>query len=225
MSDHTDALFTYLVTPNPVPGVRAGDPPVTLTITVANWTGTDQPCTSISFTVPASGDDALTDNPYSLNAAAVAGTPSDVQWDPIGALKMQPRSGPPVLKAGESIAFTVTGLKVKESGGQGISNIVVSEVTDAPRATTIQVVRDNAGLAITSFTASPNLVNRGERVDLAWTTTGADRCIIVDEGRPVTVAANGTYLVTPMKTTRYILRAQASGAYHHDQMLTVHVRA
>lgn len=226
MSDRNDALFTYIVTPNPVPAVPAGGGPVTLTITVANWTDTDQPCTSISFLMPASGDDALTDSPYSLNAAPVAGTPWDVQFDPIGTLKMQPRNGPPVLKAGESVAFTVTGVNVKEDGVQGGSNIIVSEVGDTTRETTIQIARVSAGPAITSFSASRNLVNAGERVDLAWTSTQVDRCTLVDNGNGIStvVAASGTFVVTPIRTTTYTLRAGGQGSYSVDHRLTVHVR-
>lgn len=226
MSDRNDALFTYLVTPNPIPGVRAGDAAVTLTITVANWTDTDHPCTSISFQVPASGEDALTDDLSALNAASVPGTTWDARFDPIGTLKMQPRNGPPVLKAGECIAFTVTGIKARESGGQRTTNIVVTEVTDAPRETTIELGRVNAGPAITSFTASAIQVNPGERVDLAWTSTGVDRCTLVDNGTGIStvVPASGTFLVTPIRTTTYTLRGGGQEASSVDHRLTVHVR-
>ena len=77
-------------------------------------------------------------------------------------------------------------------------------------------------LRITSFTAEPTRVERGQSVTLRWATTGAND-VTLDQGLGAG-PANGSRQVFPASTTTYVLLAR-NGANTDTRSVTVEVTA
>src|SRR3954471_1990368 len=102
------ALFTYRVTPNPIPYTTEPEHPsvVTLMLIVINSSDADQECTRLQFKLPGEGDGALTTKPGAIRVSAAKGTNWTISSNSPGTLTATPRSsGRAVFKRGASIAF------------------------------------------------------------------------------------------------------------------------
>lgn len=122
--------------------------------------------------------------------------------------------------AGEFIVGEDATELTEEELAQGSREVTIDEAVDV----TLRVTNDDGDaeetLSITiippptvdTFTATPETINTGDTVTLAWTTTGADSIEIVDDlGNDVDVSgadiADGSVTVTPAASTVYTLTA------------------
>jgi hypothetical protein len=216
------AYFYYQVTPAVVPCSESPAKPgmVTLMFTVSNRVGRGVPVEEIAFQLPIGPDGGqLTEDP-AVSVSAAAGTDWDIISEGNGLLRARPRAADGTLRAGESIAFFVSSVTVNQRPGTAF--VTIWELTDELRQTDLAITKMPPGLAITSFRASPIQVEAGQRCDLSWTTTGADKVALTSSGTTRDVTGELGLPVHPRLSTIYTLTASGDGKVTHEQ-LTVYV--
>lgn len=225
------AMFSYTITPDAVPRTVNPDEPskVTLMITVTNKTGHDVEVRRLVFTIDAGdGPRNLTDaaNLGRIRPQAGAGTRWDFHTSGDGRFLAYPDSPFAGLPAGDSISFILSEVIVNSAIGH--AEIKVTESTDSPAETTIQVAKQEPGLAITEFLASPVQLTPGQKTVLTWVTTGASRrTLTIEHDGTFPVDAEGSREEEPVETTRYTLSAEGNGRTIQQQVTvtvaTVHI--
>jgi hypothetical protein len=217
------AFFSYQVTPTAVPYSRGAAPgAVTLMFTVSNRLPSPVHVDVIAFTLPiGTAGSELTADP----ARIVASPATDVNWtigsDGTGTLIAQPGFGNSGLRAGESIAFFVSGIIINES--PGTASVTIWEQTDRIRQSDVAITKAPPGLAITEFRASPVQIGVGQPCYLSWTTTGAGLVTLSWGGNVREVdLSRSEWQVSPSLTTVYTLTASGDDKVIHQQ-LTVYV--
>ena len=102
-------------------------------------------------------------------------------------------SGSAIVSPGTTTIYT---LIAKNQVGQ-VSKTVTVTVTSPPAPT------------ITSFTATPTTITRGNSATLTWNTQNAAQVVLSSDGSIASslVGSNGSLTVVPVATTTYTLRA------------------
>jgi hypothetical protein len=217
------ALLNYAITPDVVPYSTSESSPsvVALMIAVNNGTGVDQVVSQIVFAIPAGiGSGDLTNAPSGITVAPALGTPWSISSDGTGNVTPVPVPPATGLRAGDSIAFLLSGIEVNELAG--LAEIDVYEQTGATGTTQLGVSKLPPGLAITSFFANPIQVSPGTPTTLSWTTTGADAATLSGAGTSNPVSPDGQAPVSPVQTTTYTITASGGGS-SVSQQLTITV--
>ncbi len=218
------ALFLYQVTPTAVPYSEPSSlSTVSLMFIVSNTSGHDVEVDNILFDLRhGSGTHDLTTSGQ-LYPRPVVGPDWSAGGDGDGRVRATP-NGPPAfrgLRAGESLGVVVPGVVVNSE--PGIANLVVRESSDELRLSYVSVVKNQPGLAISSFQASPVQLDRQHPSSiLTWKASGASLVTLSHDGATEQVTANGFKEVTPRVTTLYTLTATGAGGPIHEQ-LTVYV--
>jgi microcystin-dependent protein len=210
--EYPPARFRYVITPAVVPVSESTSKlsRVTWMIAVYNDTGTAQSCKEITFQFPVgplSGD--LITDPGSIDPGPALGTEWSIRKDGEGVFLAIPNTGNDGLAAGESIAFIFRGATINEIPGS--STVMVRETSDQPRSLKLDVVKNEAKLAITSFTANPIQVDPGESTRLDWTATGAVSAVLSWSGNSETVSTDGFKTLTLIDTTPVTLTISGAG--------------
>jgi len=189
-------------------GVFATSAPVHVTVTNA-----PKPPT-VSITSPANGASltgVVTIVASASDAVAVAGVQFQLDGAALGtedtAAPYQAALDTTPLPDGTHVLTAVA----RNSAGLTATSVPVSVTVTHPPALPV----------ISSFTATPTVVDVGQATTLAWAVTGAG-AIAIDHGVG-TVAASGSQAVTPAATTTYTITAtSAAGAV--SRAVTVSVR-
>ena len=222
MTNYSPTLLSYSVTPDAVSYTEDPSAPSTveLMIAVNNSTGQNVDCSRLVFTLPVgTGAGDLTADPSAINAVPALGTSWSIQSDGTGNFIALPQAPVTGLNAGDSIAFSLSGIQVNDWAG--LVEITIREETNAPRQTQLGVSKVPPGLAITSFNANPIQVAPGQPSTLAWTTTGAQSVTLFWPNQSIPVPPDGQEVVTPQQTTTYTL--VATGDSSVSQQITVTV--
>lgn len=208
-------MFEYQISPNAVPRTANPAEPsiVTLMITVTNKTGYDVEVRRLAFVITAG--DAPVDLVSKADLSKIrpqtgAGTKWDFNTSGDGRFLAYPDYPVTGLLAGESVAFILSNVIVNSAIGH--AKITVTETTNVPAETGIEVAKGDPGLAITEFLASPiQILPDGDSV-LTWKTTGASRCTLTSQhGGTIEVDRNGSQPERPVETTQYTLSAEGGG--------------
>lgn len=191
---------------------------VGLMLVVANSAGHDVTCAQIGFALTPGREAAdLTEDVATIAVGVVQGTHWTPAGDTPGIFAWTPDPGHEVLHDGESIAFVLTGIAVNDV--PGLVPVTVYETTDEPRQARLALVKSEAALGITSFTAVPVQVNPGQRTTLTWTTIGADHCTLSTDASSRAVDPKATRKETPAATTTYTLTAEGQGTSQTAQII------
>lgn len=178
--------------------------------------------------------------------AIASGQSAVLQWNVArGSVIISPDIGPRVEKSGKiEVAPKETTKYALTSNGflRRSTRIVTVEVAGAGSPKTVEppptyrnpppVPSSDGPVVISSFRVSPNNVQTGEAVSVAWDVTGAARGVtlqIVPAGpngprESLALPQSGTRTITPQRSTTYILAATGSDGKPVTQSASVSVR-
>ena len=135
------ALFAYAVQPDVVRCSGSASPDTaSLFLAVNNDTATHRDCPQLIFVLPVgTGAGDLTADPAGLTATVADGTSWAIESDGSGTFTAMPQPPATGLDAGESVAFSISGLVVNEL--PGLAEIAVYEQTDEVREALLAVTK------------------------------------------------------------------------------------
>ena len=65
-------------------------------------------------------------------------------------------------------------------------------------------------MPVTSFTANPETIKRGESSKLSWTTNGCSDCVILPPAHGEPVPPEGSSEVSPQQSTVYMIECKCA---------------
>jgi len=199
-------VFDYTVTPSQVPvGGAGGAASVTLTVTVTNNSGQDQPCTGIAFTFPSALGGSIQSSSTDSSSWGIG------QGSTANSFTALPQGVTTGLDMGMSVGFTFSG--VVTAAVPGAAAIAILEQCGQPRDGTVTVTLASAGLGITEFAADALYVVPGTTVTFTWATLDADS-VVLDwgDGRHIGGTAGSFGFAVPAETITATLTAIKQGA-------------
>lgn len=208
----SDGADPVALTPGATSVVVSPSATTTYTLTVTNVAGSDD--ASVTVTVDPSIDlpniDAFTATP----ATIVSGASSTLAWTVTNAdtIEISDGTDPVAIGGGSSVVVSptvTTTYTLTATNGDGFVEATATVTVLPP--------------SITSFTASPALIEVGDDSTLAWTVVGATSVTLDDGTGPEAVAVpSGSSVVSPGATTTYTLTAtNGMGSVTDTQVVTV----